>query len=132
AAERAVGVGGQLGVGDVVARVLVGGDRLAALAAPLHRPAELAGGPQHEPVLGILPALGAEGAAHVADDHADRVLGHAEDAGGQRVAHAVGILHVGVERVAALARIPGAQRAARLQVLRVHARAHAAAADDAR
>ena len=126
--EVAVRVQRQLGVGDVVARVLVGRNGLAALARPFHRAAELARRPQHQPVLGVLPALGAEGAADVAHDHADRVLGHLEDVGGQRVAHAVRILHVGVERVAALAGIPGAQRAARLQVLRVHARDHVAPA----
>jgi hypothetical protein len=130
--ELAVAVQRQLGVRDVVARVLVGGDGLAPLARPLHRAAELARGPQDQPVLGILPALGAEGAADVADDHADGVLGDLEDVGGQRIAHAVGILHVGVERVTPLAGIPRAQRAPRLHVLGVHARDHVAPLDHPR
>ena len=82
-------------------------------------------------MLGVLPALGAEGAADVARDHADLVLGDLEDVGGERVAHAVRVLHVGVERVAVLARVVGPERAARLHVLRVHARDHVAALDDA-
>ena len=130
--ELAVGIQRQLGVGHVVARVLVGGNRLAPLAPPLHGAAELARGPQDEAMLGILPALGAEGAADVAHDHADGVLRHLEDVGGQRVAHAVGILHVGVERVAPLAGIPRAERAARLHVLRVDARDDVAPLDHAR
>ena len=109
-AEKAsVGVERQLRLGDIVARVLVGGDGLAALARPLDGPADLLGGPEHEAVLGVLPALGAEAAADVARDHPDAVLGDLEDIGGERVPHPMGILHVGVERVALLARVPDAR-----------------------
>ena len=119
--EAALGVEGQLGVAHVVARVLVGGDRLPALALPLDRPADLARGPEHEPVLGVLPALGAERPAHVARDHPDLVLRDLEDVAGQRVAHAVRVLDVGVEGVAVLPRVVHPERAARLHVLGVHA-----------
>ena len=125
-----VGVERELGVGDVVPRVLVGEDRLAPLARPLDGPAKLARRPQHQLVLGILPALGAEGAADVAGDDADPVLGDLEDAAGQGVADAVRVLDVGVESVAVLDRIVDAERAPRLHVLRVHPRDDVAASDD--
>ena len=130
--EPAVGVERQLGVGDVVARVLVGGNRLAPLAHPLDRAAELARGPQHQAVLGILPALGPERAADVAGDDADPMLGDLQDVGRERGADAVRVLDVGVERVAILAAIVDAERAPRLHVLGVDARDDVAAADDPR
>ena len=60
--KASVRVEGQLGVAHIVAGVLVGGNRLAALAGPLHGSAQPARRPQGEAMLGILPALGAEGA----------------------------------------------------------------------
>src|SRR5205809_1067449 len=72
---------------------------LVTLAGPLHGAPELARGPRDGPVLGILPALGPEPAPDVARDDADLVLGDLEDHARQGVAHAMGILHVGVERV---------------------------------
>src|SRR5206468_3881534 len=69
--EAPVGVERQLGLADVVARVLIGRDRLAPLALPLDGPPELARRPQHQLVLGVLPALGPEGAADVAHDDPD-------------------------------------------------------------
>ncbi len=83
-------------------------------------------------MLRILPALRAEAAADVAGDHADLVLGDAQDVGGQRGSHAMRVLHVGVERVALLARVPGAESAARLHVLRVDTCDDVAPADHAR
>ena len=80
-------------------------------------------------MLDILPALGAEAAAHILGDHAHLALGHFEHVLRQHVAHAVGVLYVGVERHAVLARIVGAERAARLHVLRMHPRDHVAALD---
>src|SRR5207244_10912822 len=79
--------------------------RLAPLARARDRAAQLARRPQHELVLGILPALRPEGAADVAGDHADLVLRDLEDAGGQRVPDAVRVLDVGVERVPVVVRI---------------------------
>src|SRR5262249_61168584 len=89
---------------------------------PLHGPPELLGRPQNEAVLGILPALRAEAAADVVGDHPDAVLWDLEDVSGQRVADAMRILHVGMERVPALALVPDPERAARLHVLGMDAR----------
>ncbi len=83
-------------------------------------------------MLRILPALRPEGAADVARDDADLVLGDPEDVARQRVAHAVRVLDVGVQGVPLLAGVPDAERAPRLHELRVHARDHVAAADHAR
>ena len=132
AEEAAVAVQRQLGLAHVVARVLVGRNGLAALAGPLDRPAHAPGRPQYEAMLHVLPALGPEAAAHIARNDADLVLGDLEDIAGEGVPHAVGILHVGVERVAVLAGVVHAQRAARLQILRVHAGDDVAPADDVR
>ena len=117
-------------VADVVAAVFVGEDHLGAFAAPLHRPFDLARRPQRQPVLDILPALGAEAAADVAAHHAHLALRHLEHHVGEHVAHAVRIVHVGVQRVAVFRRIVGADRAARLHVLRMDARDHIAPFDD--
>src|SRR5207245_9324163 len=103
--EPAVGVERQLGVGNVVARVLVGGNRLAPLAHPLDRAAELARGPQHQAVLGVLPALGPERAADVAGDDADPMLGDLQDGGRERGADAVRGLGGGVWAGALLAAV---------------------------
>ena len=112
--------------------MLVGQHHLGALASPLHRPVELARRPQRQPVLDILPALGAEAAADVVAHHAHLALRHLEHHVGEHVAHAVRIVHVGVQRVAILRRIVDADRAARLHVLRVHAGDDVAALDDMR
>ena len=120
--EPAAGVQRQLGLAHAVAAVLVGQQRFAAVAGPLDRAAELLRQPQHEPVLGVGPALAAERAAHVARHHADAVLGDAEDFPGQHLADAVGVLRVALQRVAVLARVVAAQRAARFHVLGVHPR----------
>ena len=103
--ELVVLVERQLDLADIVATVLVGHHRLAALAGPLDRAQQLARRPQRQPMLDILPALGAEATADVARDHPHLALGHLEDVLRQHVAHAMGILHVGVERHAVLAGI---------------------------
>ena len=69
--ELVVLVERQLGIGEHVARVLVGEQRFAALAAPFDRAAELARREQGQAMLDILPALGAEAAADIAGDDAD-------------------------------------------------------------
>jgi hypothetical protein len=69
--EFAVLVERQLGVTDIVAGVLVSLDRLTALAGPFDRPAQLLRSEQHQPMLGILPALGAEPAADIAGNDPD-------------------------------------------------------------
>ena len=130
--EAPLAVQGELGLAHVVPCVLVRGDRLAALAHPLHGAAELPRRPEHEPMLGVLPALRPEGAPDVARDDADPVLGDLEDVGRQRAADAVRVLDVGVERVPVLAGVVHPERAPRLHVLGVHAGDHVAAADDPR
>ena len=107
---------------DIVAPVLVREDHLGAFAPPLHRTFDLARRPQRQPVFDILPALGTEAAAHVVAHHAHAALRHLEHHVGEHVAHAVRVVHVGVQRVAIFRRIEGADRAARLHVLRMDAR----------
>ena len=116
-----VRVEGDLDFRRDIARVLVGEDRLAAVAGPFHGTAELLRQPQHVPVLEMPPALGAERAADVVADDAYAVLRHLQHAG-QNFAHAMRVLHVAMQRVAPGTGIPFAQRAARLEKLRVHAR----------
>src|SRR5207302_10588353 len=117
---------------DVVAGMLVGLDRLAAFALPFDGAAQPLRGEQHEPMLSVLPALGAEPAADIAGDDADPALRDLEDAGGQRLPDPAPALHIGAERVAVLARIPHANRAARLHEMRVDAADHIAPLDDRR
>ena len=128
--ELVVLVERQLDLADIVAAVLVGHHRFAALARPFHRPQELARRPQGQAVLDILPALGAEAAADVLGDHPHLALGHLEDVLRQHVAHAMGILDVGIEGQAILALVVDAERAARLHVLGMHAGDHVAPLDD--
>ncbi len=129
AEELAVRVQGELGIRHVVAGVLVREDGLAALARPLHGPAEPPRRPEHQAMLGVLPAFRPEAPTHVARDHADAVLGHLEDVAGERVPHAVRVLDIGVKGVALLRGVPHAQRAPRLHVLGVDARDHEAPPD---
>ena len=132
AEEFSVRVERQFGVADIVAGVLVGLDRLAALAGPFDRPPQFLGGEQHQPMLGILPALGAEPAADIAGNDADPAFRDLEDAGRERLAHPVRVLHVGVERKALLARVPHPDRAARFHEMGVDPADHVAALDDVR
>src|SRR6185503_6533300 len=81
---------------------------------------ELPRRPKDQPVLGILPALGAEGAADVARDDPDALLGDAEDGTGQHLADPMRVLDVRMEGVAILAGVVDAEGAARLHVLGVH------------
>ncbi len=130
--EFPAGVERQLGFADVVAGMLVRLDRLAALALPFDRPAQPLRGEQHEPVLGVLPALGAEPAADIAGDDPDAALRDLEDAGRQCLPHPVRVLHIGVERVAVLARVPHPDRAARLHEMGIDPADHIAPLDDVR
>src|SRR5262249_26945194 len=130
--ELAVGIERQLDLGDDVARMLVGEQRLAPLAGPFDGAPELARGPQHEAVLRILPALGTAAAAAVAAADAKMILRDLEDAPRQHVPHAMRILHVGIKREAAVARLVGTEAPARLHELRVDARNDVAPPDDLR
>ena len=57
--------------GDVVAAMRVGQERLAALAGPLHRAAQLARGVAGQRVLGVEEQLHAEAAADIGGDDAE-------------------------------------------------------------
>ena len=70
--------------------------------------------------------------ADVADDHADLMLRHSQDTGGERGAYAVRVLHVGVQGVALLAGVPRPEGAARFHILRVDAGDDVASAHHAR
>src|SRR5215471_15959556 len=83
-------------------------------------------------MLGILPALGPEPTADIAGDDANMALRNLEDARRQRLAHAMRVLYVGVEREALLARVPDADRAARLHEMRVDTADHITPLDDIR
>ena len=130
--EPALRVERELGLAHAIAAVLVGQQRLAAVAGPFHRPPEFFCQPEDEPVLGVRPPLGAESAAHVFRHDADAVLGDAEDIAGQLLADAVRVLRVRVQRVALLACVVAAQRAARLHVLRMDAADRVRALHDVR
>src|SRR5262249_61027039 len=94
--------------------MLVGLDGLAAFAGPFDWTAQFLRRKQHQPVFGILPAFGAEPAADIAGDDPDLALGDLEDARGERLTNAMGVLHIGVEGEAILARIRDAARTARI------------------
>src|SRR5262249_58142615 len=63
---------------------------------------------------------------------ADMTFRDLEDAGRQRLSDAVRILHIGMESVAILARIPTADRAARLHEMRIDPADHIPPFDDMR
>ena len=111
--EGALGVEGQLGVRREIAAPVVGQERLAPLARPLHGAAEAPRGPGDQRELGIAAVARAEIPADLARHHADRALRHAEGAGhaGPRPAEAPGAR---MDGVAAARRIPDADRRARL------------------
>ena len=78
AGERAVLLGADLDVGDLVAAVVRDGHVLRARLDPLHRPAQLPRRPGEQDLLAVDLQLGAEAAADVGGDHAHAVLGHPE------------------------------------------------------
>ena len=81
---------------DIVAGVLVGLDRLAALAGPFDWAAQFLRREEHQPMLGILPALGAEPAADIAGDDPDPAFRNLENSSGERLAHPMRVLHIGI------------------------------------
>src|SRR5438067_12091342 len=99
--------------------MLVGLDRLAALAGPFDWPAQFLRREQHQPMLGILPALGAEPAADIAGNDPDLAFRDLENTSGERLPHPARVLDIGVEGEAVLARVPCADRAARLHDTRI-------------
>ena len=76
--ERAVALGADLDVVDLVAPVVGDHHALRARLDPLHRAPELARRPRAADLLGVDLQLGAEAAADLGGDHADPVLADAE------------------------------------------------------
>src|ERR1700730_4247870 len=60
-----------LGMRDIVAALIIGEERLAALADPAPWTAEPPSRPQHEDIFGVDGVLEAEAAADIADEDAD-------------------------------------------------------------
>ena len=87
----------QLGLGPVVARLIVRDKGFAAAADPLQRALQPACRPGQHRFLGIVLALGAEAAADIGRDHPQRVLGHAQLFAHQQ-SHMVRRLGAGPER----------------------------------
>jgi hypothetical protein len=83
-------------------------------------------------MLDILPALSPEAAADIAGDDADAGLRNFEHIPRQHVAHAMRILHIGMQREALVVRVVSSERAARLHVLRMDAGDDVFALDDMR
>src|SRR5712671_5389683 len=83
-------------------------------------------------MLGILPPLGAEPAADIARDDPDLAFRDFENTSGERLTHPVRVLHIGVEGKAVLARVPHADRTARLHEMRIDPADDVAALDDVR
>src|SRR5215831_4019595 len=81
-------------------------------------------------MLDVLPPLGAETAADIIGDHAHAALRNLEHVLGQHIAYAMGILAVGVERVALLAWVVVPERPTRLHELGMHARDDVTAPQD--
>ena len=116
--ELAVLVQRELGLGDVVAAVRVGHERLGALGGPLHRPVHLLRRPGDDDVLGVEVDLRAEAAADVGRDDAHLVLGQAEHEGGHQQPLDVRVLARDVERVAVVGAAVARVRRARLDRVR--------------
>src|SRR5215471_17524231 len=83
-------------------------------------------------MLGILPALRAEAAADIAGDDPDLAFRDFENSSRERLTHPVRILYVGIEGEAILARVPHADRTARLHEMRIDPADDVAAPDDVR
>ena len=112
--DLAVVVERHFGVGDVVAAVRVGQERLRAVAGPFHRPADLLRRPQADDLFRIDEDLRAEAAADIGRDHAQLVLGRHADEGRDDEPRDVRVLRGVPEReaVACRRRIRRSRRAA--------------------
>ena len=118
AENLAAGVERHLGVGDVIAAVRIGEERLAAVGDPFHRAADALRRPQRHHFLGIDENLRAETAADIGRDDAQLVLGRHADEGGDDEPRHVRILRGVPERERAGAGIVLADRGARLHGVR--------------
>ena len=82
--ELAVRVEGELRLGEVVARLVVGEEDLAAVGRPLDGTAKPGGEPQNQRLLVIERALGAKATAHIGCYHTQLVLGKLQDESGDQ------------------------------------------------
>ena len=112
--DLAVGVEREFGVGDVVAAVRVGQERLGAVGGPFDRAVDLLGRPDADRLLGVDEDLRAEAAADVGRDDAQLVLGRDADEGRQHEPRDMRVLARRVERQRVGAGIVVADRRARL------------------
>gem|GEM_PF-4051133 len=119
AEEASVGVQCQLAAHDMVARLGVAEEGLAAFGRPFHRPAEPPGGEQGEHELGIDAAAGAEAAAGVGHDHVQAVSLDAEQRS-QAHLQAMAALAAGVQGQPAACRIDVGDAGARFHEVDHH------------
>ena len=106
AEKDAVAVERKLGVGDIVARLSVAQKRFRPRRDPFDRPAQELRGQQHQRNFIVNRRFHSEAAADVPCHHPDLALRDLEYTSGERLAHPVRVLHIGIEREAVLARVP--------------------------
>ena len=111
--EFSVAVERQLGVGHVVARLLVRDEAFGALGDPFDRPPGEARGKRRQHVLVVERALHAEAAAHVVALDAHPRLRHLQEAG-ENAARAVRRLHRAADDIAVVVPVELGQAPARL------------------
>ena len=113
AEEAAVGVERQFGMGEMIARLVVGNEALRARADPAHRPPQPPRRPGDDALFGVELALVAEAAADIGRDDAQRALRDAELLG-DRAADVVRRLRGAVERQPVGRRVDRRHRGTRL------------------
>jgi hypothetical protein len=111
--EMPLAVERKLGMGEMVACLVVGDKALRPRGGPAHRTAQAARRPGDQPLLGVDLAFVAEAAAHIGRDHAQLALGDAELLG-HLLTDVMGRLRGGIEREAVGARIDRGDHRARL------------------
>ncbi len=111
--EASLGVERELGIGDGVARLLVGDECLRARRHPMHRTPDALRRDQQRGVFGIGRRLHAEAAADVIGDDAQALALEPEHAD-ELVAQHGDALRAAAQDIAVLRRVVGRRRAARL------------------
>jgi hypothetical protein len=112
--DAAGGVERELGVDRLVAALVVGEERLAAVAGPFDRPADALRRPGDQAEFRKERVAGAEIAADVARRHPHLFLGHVQD-GGELALLPHHAARAGVQEVAAGRRVVGADRRTRVE-----------------
>ena len=105
---------GQLGVGEVVASLVVRSETLSAFAGPFDRSGEFAGRPSYQGLLGVKRSLRAEAATYVWRDHPELVLGNRQDGSGDQKPDHMWVLARRVQRIVARTAVVFADSGARL------------------